>query len=111
MSGTARRSAKERGEQIMATKSLVTDVYISKAEALDVLATALAVEWILDDPADVTLPLDHGGVLSIDVPHYGEDLPLTLECHHADPAQLELVIASLQARLLDTLGWTTTPIE
>lgn len=94
----------------MATKSLVTDVFISKAEALDVLATALGVEWILDDPADVTLPLAHGGTLSIDVPHYGEDLPLTLECHHQDPEQLGAVVATLQDTLSKTLGWTTTPL-
>jgi len=93
----------------MATKSLVTDVYISKAEALDVLATALGVEWILDDPADVTLPLPRGGTLSIDVPHYGEDLPLTLECHHEDPKKLGAVVATLQDTLSKNLGWTATP--
>jgi hypothetical protein len=94
----------------MATKSLVTDVYISKAEALDVLAAALQVEWILDDPADVTLPLDFGGWLSIDVPHYGEDLTLTLECHHDDEEILGAVVSSLQDKLLETLGWTSTPL-
>jgi len=93
----------------VATKSLVTDVFISKAEALDVLATALQVEWILDDPADVTLPLPHGGTLSIDVPHYGEDLPLTLDCHHDDPEKLDAVVAELRETLSKTLGWTLTP--
>jgi len=92
----------------MATKSVVTEVYISKAEALDVLAQALEVEWIIDDPSDVFLPLEHGGILSIDVPHYGEDLPLTLECHHDDEETLPLVISALQSTLADTLGWKTS---
>lgn len=92
----------------MATKSLVTEVFISKAEALDVLAAALQVEWIIDDPSDVLLPLEHGGLLSIDVPHYGEDLPLTLECHHEDEETLPLVMSALQRTLVDTLGWNTS---
>ena len=92
----------------MATKSLVTEKYISKAEALDVLAEALQVEWITDDPSDVFLPLEHGGLLSIDVPHYGEDLPLTIECHHPDEHTLDQVISALQQKLVDTLGWRTS---
>lgn len=94
----------------MATKSLVTDVYISKAEALDVLATALQVDWILDDPADVTLPLDRGGWLSIDVPHYGEDLTLTLECHHHNEETLDEIVSALREKLWKTLAWTATPL-
>lgn len=93
----------------MATKSLVTDVFISKAEALDLLATALQVEWILDDPDDVTLPLPHGGSLSIEVPQYGEDLPLTLDCHHDDPEKLGASVAALQKVVSTSLGWTATP--
>jgi hypothetical protein len=91
----------------MNTISVVTPVFMSKADALALLSETLELEWILDDPADVTLPLPHGGVLSIDVPHYGEDLPLTLEIHHPDRDVLEGIVSQFQETLSTTFGWET----
>ncbi len=39
----------------MTTATLVTSVFLSKAEALAVLEEALEVPWNTDDPSDVTL--------------------------------------------------------
>ena len=91
----------------MATVSLVTSVFISKAEALAVLEESLGLAWITDDPADVTLPLPGGAWISIEVPHYGEDLPLTLDVHHIEATILDQVATELQESLRTTLGWDT----
>lgn len=90
----------------MATVTLVTSVFLSKAEALAVLEEALQAPWNIDDPSDVTLPLDHGVVLSIEVPKFGEDLPLTLDLHHADNAVLRGVADQVTNTLETTLGWS-----
>jgi hypothetical protein len=44
--------------------------------------------------------------LSIEVPKFGEDLPLTLDCHHRDPEVLEQVVNQVVSTLTGTLGWT-----
>ena len=89
----------------MATLTLVTSVYLSKAEALDVLSTALAAPWFIDDPSEVTLSLPEGVVLSIEVPKFGEDLPLTLDCHHEDAKILARVVDDVATTISSTLGW------
>lgn len=94
----------------MASLSLVTSVFISKADALNLLSDTLGVPWILDDPADVTLGLPESVVLSIDVPKFGEDLPVTLDLEHMDPAVLVRVADAFAARLEAELGWTTTTL-
>jgi len=92
----------------VATITLVADIFLSKAEALDVLSTALDAPWVTDDPSDVTLSLPSGAVLTIEVPKFGEDLPLTLDCHH-DNAQVLVSLAQDIARTLrTTLGWDIT---
>jgi hypothetical protein len=86
----------------------VADIFLSKAEALDVLSTALDAPWVTDDPSDVTLLLPSGAVLTIEVPKFGEDLPLTLDCHH-DSAQVLVSLTEDIARTLrTTLGWDIT---
>jgi hypothetical protein len=94
----------------MATISLVTTVFISKAEALGLLSDSLGLDWILDDPADVTVALPDGVVLSIDVPKFGEDLPITLDLEHPDPAVLARVAEDFAARVEAELGWATTAL-
>ena len=96
----------ERGS-VMASLSLATSVFMSKAEALGLLTDTLGVPWILDDPADVTLALPEGVVLSIEVPKFGEDLPITLDLRHADPEVLTRVAGDCAMRLKATLDWTT----
>ena len=86
-------------------RTLVTSVFLSKADALDVLATALNAPWVYEDPTDVTLELEGGVVLSIEVPKFGEDLPLTLDLTHDDDTVVEDVSARVAETLRKTLGW------
>lgn len=100
------REVQARGELLVTTVTLVTSVFLSKAEALAVLEEALDAPWNIDDPSDVTLPLSKGVVLSIEVPHYGEDLPLTLDLHHDDESVLREVADQVWATLEKALGWS-----
>jgi len=90
----------------MPTMTLVTSVFLSKADALALLEETLDVPWNIDDPGDVTLPLPQGVVLSIEVPHYGEDLPLTLDLHHAEESVLRAVADEVSHTLETNLGWS-----
>ena len=99
----------ERGS-VMASLSLATSVFMSKAEPLGLLSDTLGVPWILDDPADVTLALPEGVVLSSEVPKFGEDLPLTLDLRHADPEVLTRVAGDCALRLDFELGWATSAL-
>lgn len=94
----------------MATLSVVTKVFISKAEALGLLSDTLGLAWILDDPTDVTVALPEGVVLSIEVPKFGEDLPITLDLEHADSAVLSRIALDFAVRLEAELGWATTAL-
>jgi hypothetical protein len=71
------------------------------------LEKELGLPWVLDDPSEVTLVLEQGAWLSIEVPHFGEDLPLALDCHHDDEGVLVQVVESLAAELREKLGWET----
>jgi hypothetical protein len=86
----------------------VADIFLSKAEALDVFSTALDAPWVTDDPSDVTLLLPSGAVLTIEVPKFGEDLPLTLDCHHDNAQVLVSVTEDIARTLRTTLGWDIT---
>ena len=98
------RKVQTRGN-LMHTLTLVTSVYLSKAEALAVLEEALDAPWNTEDPSDVTLPLDQGVVLSIEVPKFGEDLPLTLDLHYPEESVLREVTDQVTHTLETTLGW------
>jgi hypothetical protein len=100
------REVQARGELLVTTVTLVTSVFMSKADALGLLEDALDAPWNIDDPGDVTLPLAGGVVLSIEVPHYGEDLPLTLDLHHDDESVLREVADQVWATLEKALGWS-----
>jgi len=100
------REMQARGEILVTTVTLVTSVFMSKADALALLEDALDAPWNIDDPGDVTLPLAGGVVLSIEVPHYGEDLPLTLDLHHDDESVLREVADQVWATLEKALGWS-----
>ena len=100
------REVQTRGELLVTTVTLVTSVFMSKADALALLEDALDAPWNIDDPGDVTLPLAGGVVLSIEVPHYGEDLPLTLDLHHDDESVLREVADRVRATLEKALGWS-----
>jgi hypothetical protein len=69
---------------VVHTTTLVSDVYLSKTEALRALSQLfqVAIDW--SDPAEPVLVLEGGVVLSIEVPKFGEDLPLTLDLSGED---------------------------
>jgi hypothetical protein len=100
------RKVSTRKEHLVATVTLVASVFLSKAEALAVLEEALDAPWNIDDPSDVTLPLSQGVVLSIEVPKFGEDLPLTLDLHHHDESVLQVVVHQVAHTLEKSLGWS-----
>lgn len=91
---------------MMSRVTLVTSVFISKTEALDLLEREMGWAWIIDDPGDVTLALPGGATASIEIPKYGEDLPLTLDIHHDDPDAVTVVAAEASAALTQRLGWS-----
>jgi hypothetical protein len=95
----------------MATITLVTSVYLSKAEALAVLEEALDAPSNTDDPADVSVSLGHGATLTIEVPKFGEDLPLTLDIHHEDDEALRATVDDVSDRIVTSLGWSLHEIS
>jgi len=44
--------------------------------------------------------------LSIEIPKFGEDLPLTLDLQHADESALRVVADQVTHALETTLGWS-----
>ena len=89
----------------MATRTLVTSVFLSKAEALALLADVLDAPWNTEDGTDVTLEVSGGAQLAIEVPKFGEDLPLTLDLFHDDEQALEEISSRTAGRLREKLGW------
>jgi hypothetical protein len=94
----------------MDTLSLVSDVFLSKREALSALSSVLRLPILEQDSADPYLVMELGVELRIEVPKYGEDLPLTLDLHGAQHAQLQDVARSLTETVAATLGWSLSVI-
>ena len=96
----------------VSTLSVVTDVFLSKREALAQLEVVLNVRADRRDPADPYLFMPSGTVLTIEVPKFGEDLPLTLDLR-ADIPHTVLVeqAESLAKQLGDDLGWSCMILE
>ena len=92
------------------TITLVTDVYVSKTEALNALSKLLEVDIDNSDPSNAVVGLDHGVVLSIEVPKFGEDLPLTLDLSGTDTANVEAVALTVIDGVRDRLSWTVTTV-
>ena len=89
----------------MAQVSLVTDQYLSKTEALAVLESELGVSADRSDPANPVLHFDGGATLTIDVPKFGEDLPLTLDIQHDRPHLATLQAEAVKAILAEGVKW------
>ncbi len=90
------------------TITLVTDVYLSKQEALQVLSEVLSVPVDISDPSNATLALDGGVVLGIEVPKFGEDLPLTIDLTGDTPDTVGLLTADVIAHISKKLPWSVT---
>jgi len=96
----------------VAALSLVTDVYLSKREALAQLEVVLDVRADRRDPARPYLFTPAGSTLTIEVPKFGEDLPLTLDLR-ADVPRSALVAEAeqLAEQLGEDLGWSCLILE
>jgi hypothetical protein len=90
----------------MTTISLVTDVFVSKREALTLLSETLRLPIRDRDSADPWLALEKGISLHIEVPKFGEDLPLTLDVSGDNTSQLDEVCHTLTHTLTSALGWS-----
>ncbi len=94
----------------MPTTTLVADVYVSKAEALSALSETLGIPVRTTDPSNAVLDLDGGVLLTIDIPKFGEDLPLTIDLTADDAAALAAAAQTLVERTSSALGWTLSPV-
>ena len=92
------------------TITIVTDVYVSKQEALHELSGVLGDPVNDSDPSNEVLDLDGGVVLSIEVPKFGEDLPLTVDLTCDDPVALATVTDHVMARISGDLLWSVSVV-
>lgn len=83
------------------SQSLVAPVFLSKIDALELLSDVLKVK----QRKDRTLRLKSGGILSIEIPMYGEDLPLTLDIYHKNARKLDEIVENISCTLEYRLGW------
>ncbi len=83
------------------SETLVAPVFVSKIEALEILVDVLRAKKTKDQ----TLRLKSGGILSIEIPMYGEDLPLTLDLYHRNARKLDRIVANVALTLEQRLGW------
>ena len=91
----------------MAAISLVTDAHVSKTEAIALLETVIGVRADTRDPANPSLFLPSGSHLTIEVPKFGEDLPLTLDLSADIPEDmLEKQAEELATELGEVVGWS-----
>lgn len=95
----------------MNTISLVTDVFLSKRDALSVLSDTLRLPVQGGNSSDPWIEIEGGVALHIEIPKFGEDLPLTLDVTGANPTQLDEVCTSLSDTLSATQGWTISRLE
>jgi len=92
------------------TTTLVADVYVSKAEALSALSETLGIPVRTTDPSNAVLDLYGGVLLTIDIPKFGEDLPLTIDLTADNAASLAEASLNLIDKALSALGWTLRPV-
>ena len=92
------------------TITLVSDVFVSKTEALRALSELFDTAIDDSDPSDAVLRLEGGVVLSIEVPKFGEDLPLTIDLTGQDLSSLERVSSDVIDRVGGGLSWPLTVV-
>ena len=88
------------------TITLVGDVYVSKTEALRALSDLLGTPINETDPSNAVLDIEGGVVLSIEVPKFGEDLPLTLDVSGLHQPEVSRVSKDVIKTVAEGLGWT-----
>ena len=92
------------------TITLVSDVYVSKTEALRALSQLFDTAINDSDPSDAVLNLESGVVLSIEVPKFGEDLPLTIDLTGQNLSSLERASSDVIDRVGEGLSWSLTVV-
>ena len=86
--------------------TLVSDIYLSKTEALRALSELLGVPVNDSEPSNAVLDLDGGVVLSIEVPKFGEDLPLTIDLSSLDESALAIIAREVTDEIVSKLSWS-----
>lgn len=95
----------------MATVSLITNVFIPRSEAISRLEETLSIQRSGENLADASLRLDHDIVLTIEVPKFGEDLPLTLDLTGEHRSEVLEAARTLSVVLRSSLNWKSTVYE
>jgi hypothetical protein len=88
------------------TLSLITDAFIPRTEALALLEKALGTPVSGSNLAQSHFVLDHQTTLSIEIPKFGEDLPLTLDISGVDSNRLRDWAHKVATSLHNSLGWS-----
>ena len=89
------------------TITLVTDVHVSKSEALQTLGALLSAPVKDSDPGNAAIWLPGSVVLSIEVPKFGEDLPLTIDLTGPDLRKVTQTALALINKVKQ-LSWSAT---
>lgn len=89
----------------MPTVSVVTNVQLSALEAFSTLEQTLGTPLRDATTANPWLPLGQQVTLTISVPKFGEDLPLTLDLDGSDDTTVTEAAQTLSEKLSSTMGW------
>ena len=92
------------------TTTLVADVHVSKTEALDALSGLLGEPVDNTDASHAVIRVNGDVVVSIEVPKFGEDLPLTIDLIGPDQAAVDAVTQSLTQLARQELSWTLSVV-
>lgn len=90
----------------MATLSVITDAFIPRTQAFDELSNTVDSPVIGQGTAHPRIELEQGISLDIEVPKFGEDLPITLDLHGPAIQTLRTTAEELVVTLQNALGWS-----
>jgi hypothetical protein len=90
----------------MATLSVITDVFIPRTQAFEELSNTVGSPVIGRGTAHPRIELAEQIRLEIEVPKFGEDLPITLDLHGPAIKTLRITAEELGATLHKALGWS-----
>ena len=90
--------------------TLATNVHLSKPEALLLLAEVLQAQVRHAGAADPVIVLPGGVEISIEVPKFGEDLPLTLDISGPDHGGVASASVAIMTKLGQSLNWSVSNV-
>lgn len=94
----------------MAVVTLVTDVYVSKPQALASISSALDGRITPGGPGENVIALPGGVRISLEVPKFGEDLPVTLDIHGLNEDELSAASDQIMSDLRQKLNWSVSRV-